>query len=228
MQPRTLALGVALLVGVVATDIAVSRRSRTAAIGGRAPGADCFGRDSIVEIAPGRIGALSLDLSLAELRRRCSNLAWTTTNGDETLDTAVLLTRPGLRVVGTVATLADEGGDRRPVRVDSSARIAVWKISGTRGVLPDGVPLTATWNDLRRAYGPLGAFALNGTVYVTICRRPGVGVLMDLAQPDAPINPVNGAPQEPATVDSVMARTPIAAVEVRSVPRARPASSCWG
>lgn len=226
MQARTLALSVALLAGVVAADIAVSRRSSRAPSIGGAPVADCFGGDSIVQIAPGRIGALPLDLSLAELRRRCPNLAWTTTNGDETLDTAVLLTRPGLRVVGAVATLADEGGDHRPMRIDSSALITVWKISGTRAVLPEGVPLTATWNDLRRAYGPLGAFALNGTVYVTICRRPGVGVLMDLTHPDAPINPVNGESQQPATIDSVMAGTPIAEVEVRSVQPARPASSC--
>jgi hypothetical protein len=138
----------------------------------------------------------------------------------------VLLVRPGLRVVGTVATLADDGGDRRPVRVDSGARIARWTVSGVSGVLPDGVPLTASWNDLRRAYGPLGAFALNGTVYVTICRRPGVGVLMDLLRPDAPINSVNGESPKPATIDSVMAGTPIRAVEVASALTARPAPVC--
>ena len=148
-------------------------------------------------------------------------MEWTTTNGDETLDTAVLLTRPGLRVVGAVATLADDGGDHRPLRLDYAAHVAVWKVSGTRGTLPNGVPLTATWNDLRRAYGPLGAFALNGTVYVTICRRPGIAVQMDLSHPDAPINPVNGETQRPATVDSIMAGTPIAVVEVASSPPSR-------
>lgn len=227
MERRTLAAAAALLVGVVGADIAVSRRGHTSpSVGARTPVGDCFGRDSIVQIAPGRIGALPLDLSLAELRRRCSNLAWTTTNGDETLDTAVLLMRPGLRVVGTVATLADDGGDRRPVRVDSGAHIAHWTVSGTSGVLPDGVSLTGTWNDLRRAYGPLGAFALNGTVYVTICRRPGIEALMDLSRPDAPINPVNGERQEPTTIDSVMTGTPILAVEVASVLTARPAPIC--
>jgi hypothetical protein len=137
----------------------------------------------------------------------------------------VLLTRPGLRVIGVVATLADDGGDRRPVRIDSAAHVTLWKVSGARGVLPDGVPLTATWNDLRRAYGPLGAFALNGTVYVTICRRPGIGVQMDLAHPDAPINPMNGVAQEPATIDSLMAGTPIATVEIATVPSTHP-SAC--
>jgi hypothetical protein len=227
VQPRTLAFGFALLAGVVAADIVMSRRTATRLVGG-APAADCFGHDSIVDIAPGRIGALTLDLPIGELRRRCPNMGWTTTNGDETLDTAVLITRPGLRVVGIVATLVDDGGDHRPVRIDSSRRIVIWKISGTRGALPDGVPLTATWNDLRRAYGPLGAFALNGTVYVTICRRPGIGVLMDLAHPEAPINPVNGEAQEPAAIDSLMAGTPIAEVEVRSISQAGTTSSCSG
>jgi hypothetical protein len=129
-------------------------------------------------------------------------------------------------VVGTIATLVDDGGDHRPMRVDPSARIVIWKISGKRGVLPGGVPLTATWNDLRRAYGPLGAFALNGTVYVTICRRPGMEVLMDLAHPEAPINPVNGEAQEAATIDSVMAGTPIAEVYMASLPPTRPTPRC--
>jgi len=218
VRRRTLAISAALLVGVVATDLVVSSGSRRPPlVSGVTQGPDCLGADSIVQIGPGRIGALRLDQSLADLRRRCANLAWTTTNGDESLDTAVLLTRPGLRVVGVVATLADEGGDRRPLHIDSGARVTVWKVSGTRGVLPDGVPLTATWSDLRRVYGPLGALALNGIVYVTICRRPGISVQMALSNPGAPINPVNGIAQQPATVDSVMATTPIAVVEVASV-----------
>ena len=223
MRRRTIAISVALLAGVIAADAVVSRERR-ASSPGREQSDDCLGTDSIVQIMPGRIGALPLDVPLAELRRRCPNLAWTTTNGDESLDTAVLLARPGLRVVGVVATLADEGGDRRPLRVDSNARIVIWKVSGTRGVLTDGVPLTATWNDLRRVYGPLGAFALNGTVYVSICRRPGLSIEMDLPHPDAPINPIDGVPQKPATIDSVMAGTPIAVVEVAPVPSARPAA----
>jgi hypothetical protein len=222
---RTLTISVALLVGVVATDLVLSSRShQTPFVRGRAGVADCLGPDSIVQITPGRIGALQLDLSLAELRRQCGNLGWTTTNGDESLDTAVLLTRPGLRVVGVVATLVDDGGDRRPIQIDSGAHVALWKVSGTRGVLPDGVPLTATWNALRRVYGPLGAFALNGIVYVTICRRPGISVQMELSNPGAPINPVDGVAQLPATVDSAMGETPIAVVEVASVPSPRSAS----
>ena len=215
MQRRTLALSVALLAGVVATDVAISRRSQARRLVGReTTGADCFGPDSIVQISPQRIGALPLDVTIAELRRRCANVGWTTTNGDESLDTAVLLTRPGLRVVGVVATLASEEGDRRPLQIDSGARVALWKVSGTRGLLPGGVPLTATWKDLRRAYGPLGASALNGIVYVTICRQPGIGVEMTAVRPDAPINPVNGEPQTPSTIDSVLNGTPIDVVEV--------------
>jgi hypothetical protein len=223
---RTPAIVVALLAIIVATDIAVSRRTSAAkAARARASATDCLGPDSIVQIAPGRIGALPLNLSVAELRRRCAGLGWTTTNGDETLDTAVLITRPGLRVVGVVATLADEGGEHRPMRVDSAARVSIWKVSGKRGLLPAGVPLTASWNDLRRAYGPLSAFALNGTVYVTICRRPGIALEMDLSNPNAPINPVNGESPSATTIDSLMAGTPIAVVEVAPIPPLR-SSAC--
>jgi len=213
VQRKTWALSIALLAGVVATDAALSRRSHgVARTGGQA--ADCLGPDSIVQIAPTHIGALPLNLSLAELRRRCANLGWTTTNGDESLDTAILLTRPGLQVVGVVANLASEEGDRRPVQVDSGVHVTLWKVSGTGAVLPDGVPLTAKWEDLRRAYGPLSANALNGVVYVGLCRRPGIGVLMKLTHFDAPINAVNGEPPNPAVVDSAMAGTPIDVVEV--------------
>jgi len=222
MKGRTLAISVALLAGVVAADLAVSHRTSTA-LARKRSGADCLGPDSIVQLTPGQIGALPLDLSLAELRRRCANIGWTTTNGDESLDTAVLLTRPGLRVVGVVATLASEEGDRRPLQIDTGARVGLWKVSGTRAVLPESVPITATWGDLRRVYGKLGAFALNGTVFVNICRHPGMGVEMDLSRADAPINPVNGEPQDPATVDSAMAGTPIAVVELaRELPRLHP------
>jgi hypothetical protein len=212
VQRKTLALSAALLAGVVAADVAISRRSqrvRTETVRG-----DCFGPDSIVQISPRRIGALPLNLTVAEFRRRCASFGWTTTNGDESLDTAVVLTRPGLRVVGVVANLANEEGDRRPLQIDPGARVALWKVSGTHAVLPDGVPITATWDDLRRAYGPLGAFALNGTIYVTICRQPGIGAQMVLANPSAPINPENGEPQKSATIDSVLAGTRINLVEV--------------
>ena len=100
------------------------------------------------------------------------------------------------------------------MQIDPGARVALWKVSGTHAVLPDGVPITATWDDLRRAYGPLGAFALNGTIYVTICRQPGIGAQMVLADPSAPINPENGEPQKSATIDSLLAGTRINLVEV--------------
>ena len=222
MRGRTLAISAALLAGVVAVDLTISHR--TSRVASQEPLAgDCLGRDSIVQLSPGRIGALPLDLSLAELRRRCANVGWTTTNGDESLDTAVLLTRPGLRIVGVVATLADEEGDRRPLQIDTGMHVTLWKVSGTRALLPGGVPLTATWNDLRRAYGQLGALALNGIVFVTICRHPGIGLEVELARSNAPINAVNGEPQKQATVDSAMSGTPIAVVELSpGLPRLNP------
>jgi len=169
--------------------------------------ADCFGAAPSVVITTDHIGSLPRDVTLGTLKRRCATTRWTTTNGDESLDTAIVLTRPGLRVIGTFATLMNDERDYRPLLIDSSAHVLVWKISGTAAVLPKGVPIDATWRDVARAYGPLRAFALNGVVYVTICTIPEIGILMDIPNLDAPINGVS-----PSTLDSVMATTRIRAV----------------
>jgi hypothetical protein len=180
-------------------------------------GADCLGPDSLVVITADKIGRLPLDLSLAALQRRCGTMQWTTTNGDESLDTAIVMTEPGIVVVGAVATVANEDG-YHPVRIDSSSHVQLWKISGTAAVLPKGVRIDATWRDLSRAYGPMRAFALNGIVYVTICAMPEIGILMDT--PDAAA-PINDAP--PLTVDSVMAMSRIRTVTLRA--QRQPAST---
>jgi len=178
---------------------------------------NCLGADSPVVIAPRGIGALRADFSLDSIRRLCANLQWTTTNGDESLDTAIVITRPGLRVLGVITTVEADGGPYRPVHFDSTTHVELWKISGTAGLLPGRVPITATWGDLRRAYGPLRAFALNGIVYVSACRQPALQFLMTSPSPESPIN---GA--SPTAVDSVMAGVPIDAVTVRPNAAASP------
>jgi hypothetical protein len=179
---------------------------------------DCLGPDSIVAIDAGKIGDLPLTLPVDSIRRRCANVRDTTAHGDETLDTAIVITRPGLTVVGRIATVAD-GDGFHPVRLDSSSRVMAWQVKGSAGRLPGGVRLDGTWRDLSVAYGRLLAFALNGTVYVTICSRPRLGVLMREPQPGAPINSINGEPSPAATVDSVMATTRIESVIVPSTQR---------
>ncbi|HEY9226989.1 MAG TPA: hypothetical protein VIP11_10100 [Gemmatimonadaceae bacterium] len=86
------------------------------------PSADCIGVDSPVVITADRIGNLPLDLPLGEIQRRCGPLQWTTTTGDESLDTAIVLSKPGLRVVGAVATVVNEEGSYA-VQIDSTTRV---------------------------------------------------------------------------------------------------------
>jgi len=177
----------------------------------RSPPRDCLGSGSTITIRPGRVGNLSLHLSLKEILQRCKTIHWSTINGDEMLDTAIVLDHGQLHVIGAVATLGDESGWHRPLHIDTQRPVKWWQVSGVSGMLPNGVQTTATWSTVRQVYGPLRGSALNGTVYVAICRKPGLTLLMDLPSADAPIN---GAPAE--VVDSVMAKTRIRAVLVAS------------
>lgn len=176
-------------------------------------GADCFGGDSLVSVDANHIGALSLDhATVGSLERACPNFAWTTTNGDEELDTALVVERPGLRVIANIATIGDEDGFHK-VQIDSSMPVREWTVSGAAGRLGD-VPLTATWTQVSRVYGPLRASALNGTVYATSCRLD-VMLLMATPSPNAPINPVDGQQQRQELLDSVMANQRIESVALR-------------
>lgn len=135
---------------------------------------DCFGPDSAVIIRAGRIGTLQLDLPLDSLHRLCPQIRDTTSKGDEELDTAIVISRPGLSLVGPLASILDTDG-AHSVRVDSSTRVKSWTVVGSSGVLPKGVPLTATWGILVHAYGPTGHVDfLNGDVYISFCETPGI------------------------------------------------------
>jgi hypothetical protein len=130
---------------------------------------DCIGGPSPT-IEVGRVGDLKLDLTLRELRRLCPQIRDTIARGDESLDTAVVISRPGLQVVGRVANIANDEGDK-PYRVDSSSRIHYWTVTGTGAVLRGGVPLSARFDSLERAYGKAETLPLNGDVYAWFCDR---------------------------------------------------------
>jgi hypothetical protein len=130
---------------------------------------DCLGSGPVA-IDAGQIGALRLDQTLAELHRICPNMRDTTAHGDESLDTAVVISRAHLSVIGRIATVADEEGTHQYV-TDSARHILEWTITGTDGVLPGGVPLSAPYDSLARAYGNPSASPLNGDVYVWFCKR---------------------------------------------------------
>lgn len=136
----------------------------------RPAAADCLGPDSLPRIDIGRVGALRLNQTLAQLHRLCPNIRDTNATGAETLDTAIVISRPGLSVVGRVWLIS--GGDEdKPYRVDSSRTIYRWIVTGTNGLLPGGVPLSAPWDSLVRAYGRPDADPLNGDVLVHFCDR---------------------------------------------------------
>jgi hypothetical protein len=182
---------------------------------------DCFGPDSIPAIGVGRVGTLRLNLSLDSLRRRCPNLRDTTATGDEELDTAIVISRPALRLVGTLAMI-DGGDGRRPVHLAGSDTVERWMVIGTSAVLPKGIPATATWQTLARAYGPIASqTGANGDVFIAFCSLPGFAFSMAVPWA-ALIDTVNRA-----AADSARLASPIAMIVVPATARrVDPASSC--
>ena len=132
--------------------------------------ADCLGRDSLVHIDIGQIGALRLDLPIRELRQLCPNIRDTIASVGEAIDTAIVISRPGLAVVGRIATIGSDEGPY-PYHVDSSRVIHRWTVTGSAGLLPGGVPLSATWDSLLHAFGRPRVIPLNGNVLVSFCER---------------------------------------------------------
>jgi hypothetical protein len=129
---------------------------------------DCLGKGAPA-IDVGQVGDLQLGLTLRDLKHLCPTLHDSVASGDESLDTAIVISRPGLSVVGRAANIANEEG-YRPYTVDSAATIHAWTITGTDGLLPRGVPLSATWDSLVSAYGTPRVDPLNGDVYVWFCQ----------------------------------------------------------
>ncbi|HEX4684163.1 MAG TPA: hypothetical protein VH277_15710 [Gemmatimonadaceae bacterium] len=170
-----------------------------------------------MDIAPGHIGALRLDTTLGAIQRECPDYGWTTIHGDERLDTAILITRPGLRVAGSLAIIDDEGGERHPT-IDSAMRVQYWEVTGTNARLPKGVPIDGTWDDLRRAFGEVRAEALNGEITVFVCGLRDIQIQMAVPNPgtDPPINPVDGAVPSQLVLDSLLGKLRIERVFLAS------------
>lgn len=181
---------------------------------------DCLGRDSIVAIGVGRVGALRLDLPLDSLRRQCPNLRDTTANGDEELDTAIVISRPSLRLVGKLGVIESEEG-RRPVHLAGTDKVDQWIVIGAGGLLPKNVPITATWRMLVSAYGPVASQGgANGDVFLGFCSLPGI--TFSMAVPFAAlVDTINVAAAESTRVAS-----PIAAVFVATAEQAAPLPGC--
>jgi hypothetical protein len=172
------------------------------------PVPDCFGPESVVVIRAGHVGALRLDLPLDSLRHRCPNIRDTTANGDEELDTAITISRPGLRLVGKLALIESENG-RQPVHFTGAETVDQWIVSGSAGRLPNGVPLTAAWRSLIKAYGPVASQGgANGDVFLSFCSMPGFSFSMNVPFA-ALIDTLN-----PAAAESTRLASPIESVQV--------------
>ncbi len=181
---------------------------------------DCLGPDTIVAIRAGRIGSLPLDLTVDSLRRLCPDVRDTAASGDEELDTAIVISRPGLRLVGRIAAVEDDGG-RHAVRLGASSRADSWIVIGTAGELPERVPMTATWGTLVRAYGPTPYVErLNGDVTIGFCDAPGIGFHMsvpwDMQQ--------RYDRDHGAAFDSIASAAPIEMLDVAASPSVSPAA----
>jgi hypothetical protein len=130
---------------------------------------DCLGGPK-PQITVGHVGALDLTLTLRELKQRCPTIRDTTAHGDESLDTAIVISRSDLNVIGRIATVACDGCEGKYV-VDSARRISTWTVTGTGAMLPEGVSLSATYDSLVRAYGKPFVLPLNGDVTVGFCEK---------------------------------------------------------
>jgi hypothetical protein len=173
---------------------------------------DCFGSDSLPAIDVGHVGALRLDTPILVLRRVCPNLRDTIVpNGDEGEDTAIVISRPGLAAVGRIATV-DAGGEVIAVKFDSTTRAERWTITGSRGLLPRGLPLNSTLGALARGYGPSRASGLNGEELLTFCSGP---IQLEVGT-DAPAYTHFPEPVDSSSLTPVLAKARVTRVDVRA------------
>jgi hypothetical protein len=123
-------------------------------------------------IAVGKVGTLSLQLPIREIYRLCKGqIHDTVAHGDESIDTAFVISRPGLLVLGRMGNIGNDEG-YHAFTMDSNRVVYYWTVSGTRGLLPGGVTLSSSLDSLTSAYGRRSTDALNGDVYVRFCRLP--------------------------------------------------------
>ena len=127
----------------------------------RSQGSRCVEDTGVVRISPDSIGPLPVTATLARLRALCPAARDTVEYGDESANPAVFFPFWHLNVIAFQA-----GSSLRPERQAEG-----WVVGGTNGVLPEGVPLTARWKDVRTAYGNAMGETESG-VTVMFCKWP--------------------------------------------------------
>lgn len=98
---------------------------------------------SPLRISEDSIGNWALDAALGTLRKRCPAARETRQYGESESYAAVAFPLDGL--TATAVQYRDS--------LDRNQPADAWSVEGTNGVLPNGVPMTASWAELRRAYG---------------------------------------------------------------------------
>jgi len=167
------------LAAVVVLLLACGGREKT---GGRA-GSDDGKATSIVQrdcspnsgapirVAEDSIGSLDLGASLRTLSAICPVAHDTVQYGEDNAYPAVVFPFKGLTVV------ASQYLDS----LDLDKPADTWIVRGENGYLPGGVPLTASWEELRKAYGQ-GLADGEGGVTVMFCTHPHMFVDLDAAE----------------------------------------------
>jgi len=97
---------------------------------------------AVVRITPDSIGPMPTRAPLRELEIRFSGDAHSVWEGEENYYAGMKVSVAGITAVGTQF--------RDSLELDLPAE--TWMLSGTQGILPGGVRMTASWSDLRRTY----------------------------------------------------------------------------
>jgi len=115
------------------------------------------GAGSPPEISLRQVGEFPLDSTLSVLKRRYSD-HWSRAAWPVSEDSAVKAFKAGVdpgHYAGIKFQLGcfELEGTQLTDSLDDRAPFRVWGVMGVGGVLPHGVPLDATWNQLRAAFG---------------------------------------------------------------------------
>ena len=126
-----------------------------------------------LRISPDSIGILSLTWDLRTIRHRCPLARDTVHYGEATesggnIYPALVISSGGVIVIGIQWSEVP----------DSLRPLDVWTISGRNVVLPEGIPLDATWGQLHKHYGAGVAYLDYDVARVMFCKLPRL--LIDL------------------------------------------------
>ncbi len=139
-----------------------------------------------IQVTEDSLGSASLWSSLSALRALYRCARDTVRYGEESVYPAVVFSFNGLRA------LASQYGDS----LNPSQPADTWIIQGRDAVLPRGVPLTATWTDLRRRYGDARG-ETGDEPTVMFCSFPRVFFVLDTPLED--VGPITDFSTIPAT-----------------------------